>query len=271
MIFLARLQKDRDLDLRKIHRNSVERDAARLSDALKRINVLPLGSGALAGTSLPIDRKAVAKELGFASIASNSIDAVSDRDFALETVFALALVMTHLSRLGEEIVLWSSEEFLFITLPDAYATGSSIMPQKKNPDIAELVRGKTGRAYGNLISLLTIVKGLPLAYNRDLQEDKPPVFDSLDTVQMSLDILSEMMSKLKFNKARMYEAAAKGYSTATDVAEYLVQKGLPFRDAHEVTGRIVAYAIKTRRSFTSYLLRISACTRSSLRVMCLIV
>ncbi len=225
----------------------LERDAARLSDALKRINVLPLGSGALAGTSLPIDRKAVAKELGFASIASNSIDAVSDRDFALETVFALALVMTHLSRLGEEIVLWSSEEFSFITLPDAYATGSSIMPQKKNPDIAELVRGKTGRAYGNLISLLTIVKGLPLAYNRDLQEDKPPVFDSLDTVQMSLDILSEMMSKLKFNKARMYEAAAKGYSTATDVAEYLVQKGLPFRDAHEVTGRIVAYAIKNKK------------------------
>ncbi len=225
----------------------LERDASRLADSLGRINVLPLGAGALAGTSLPIDRKAVASELGFASVASNSMDAVSDRDFALESVFVFALVMAHLSRLGEEIVLWSSEEFSFITLPDAYATGSSIMPQKKNPDVAELVRAKTGRAYGNLMSLLTIVKGLPLAYNRDLQEDKPPVFDSVDTVQMSLGVLAEMMSRVKFNKARMYEAAAKGYSTATDVAEYLVRKGMPFREAHEVTGRIVAYGIKNRK------------------------
>ncbi|MCK4911375.1 MAG: argininosuccinate lyase [Thermodesulfovibrionales bacterium] len=225
----------------------LERDVARLQDAQKRINVLPLGSGALAGTSLPIDRKAVARELGFDSVALNSMDAVSDRDFALETVFALALVMTHLSRLGEEIVLWASEEFSFISLPDAYATGSSIMPQKKNPDIAELVRGKAGRAIGNLMALLAIMKGLPLAYNRDLQEDKPPVFDSVDTAKASLSVIAEMMSKVRFNKSRMYEAAAKGFSTATDVAEYLVRKGMPFREAHEVTGRIVAFCLKKEK------------------------
>ena len=222
----------------------LERDVARLQDAQKRINVLPLGSCALAGTSLPIDRRSVASELGFKSVSSNSIDAVSDRDFALETVFALTLVMTHLSRLGEEIVLWASEEFSFVTLPDAYATGSSIMPQKKNPDIAELVRGKAGRAIGNLVALLAIMKGLPLAYNRDLQEDKPPVFDSVDTAKASLSVLAEMMAKVRFNEARMYEAAAKGFSTATDVAEYLVRKGMPFREAHEVTGRLVAFCIK---------------------------
>jgi argininosuccinate lyase len=225
----------------------LDRDADRLRDALKRINVLPLGAGALAGTSLPIDRQFVAKELGFKSVSQNSIDSVSDRDFALEVLFDISLIMAHLSRMGEEVVLWASEEFSFIVLPDAYATGSSIMPQKKNPDIAELVRGKTGRTYGNLFTLMTIIKGLPLAYNRDMQEDKPPLFDSVDTVKASLSVMSEMMVKLKFNKKRMYEAAARGYSTATDVAEYLVRQGLPFRDAHEVTGKIVADCIKKNK------------------------
>jgi argininosuccinate lyase len=223
----------------------LDRDHDRIEDALKRINVLPLGAGALAGTSLPIDRGSVAKELGFKSVASNSMDAVSDRDFVLETAFVLSLVMAHLSRFGEEIVLWSSGEFGFISLPDAYATGSSIMPQKKNPDVAELVRGKAGRVFGNLMALLTIVKSLPLAYNRDLQEDKPPIFDSVDTVKASLSVLAEMVPKLRFDEARMSEFASRGYSTATDVAEYLVRRGVPFREAHEVTGRLVAYCIKS--------------------------
>jgi argininosuccinate lyase len=221
----------------------LERDRERLTDCQKRINVLPLGAGALAGTSLPIDRKYVAELLGFKAVAANSIDAVSDRDFALEFVFAASMVMAHLSRLSEELVLWASEEFSFVSLPDAFATGSSIMPQKKNPDVPELVRGKAGRVYGDLVALLTIMKGLPLAYNRDLQEDKPAVFDTVDTVKGCLAVLAEMLPRLGFNEKRMYEAASRTYSTATDVAEYLVGKGMPFRKAHETTGRIVAYCI----------------------------
>jgi argininosuccinate lyase len=222
----------------------LERDRERLTDCLRRINVLPLGAGALAGTSLPIDRKYVAELLGFRAVAANSIDAVSDRDFALEFVFAASMVMAHLSRLSEELVLWASEEFSFVELPDAFATGSSIMPQKKNPDVPELVRGKAGRVYGDLVALLTIIKGLPLAYNRDLQEDKPAVFDTVDTVKGCLAVLAEMLPRLGFNEKRMYEAASRAYSTATDVAEYLVGKGMPFREAHETTGRIVAYCIE---------------------------
>jgi len=221
----------------------LERDRERLTDARKRINVLPLGSGAMAGTSLKIDRRSVAKELGFGSVSANSMDSVSDRDFALEFCFAAGLIMAHLSRLSEELVLWNTEEFGFVSLPDAYATGSSIMPQKKNPDVPGLTRGKTGRVYGNLMALLTIVKGLPMTYNRDLQEDKPPVFDTVDTVKGALGVYAEMFPRLKFEKKRMADAAARAYSTATDLAEYLVGRGMPFREAHGVTGRIVAQAV----------------------------
>ena len=221
-----------------------ERDRARLMDTRGRINVMPLGSGAMAGTSLKIDRKSVAKELGFASVSANSMDSVSDRDFALEFCFAGGLIMTHLSRLSEELVLWNSEEFGFVTMPDAYATGSSIMPQKKNPDVPELTRGKTGRVYGNLMALLTIVKGLPMTYNRDLQEDKPPVFDTVETVKGALGVYGDMFGKLKFNASVMTAAASRAYSTATDLAEYLVRQGMPFREAHEVTGKVVAYAVE---------------------------
>jgi argininosuccinate lyase len=229
------------------HVEMLERDRERFRDSLKRVNVLPLGSGALGGTRLPVDRKYVAEQLGFRAVSANSMDAVSDRDFALEFVFAAGVLMTHLGRLSEELVLWSSEEFSFITLPDAYATGSSIMPQKKNPDVPELVRGKTGRVYGNLMSLFTLMKGLPLAYNRDMQEDKPPVFDTVDTLKGCLTVLAEMIPRITFNEERMYEAASRSYTTATDIAEYLVRKSLPFREAHEVTGRIVAYAMEKRK------------------------
>ena len=221
----------------------LERDRQRLAETRKRINVLPLGSGAMAGTSLKIDRKYVARELDFSSVSRNSMDAVSDRDFTLEFCFNAGLIMAHISRLSEELVLWNSEEFSFVTLPDAYATGSSIMPQKKNPDVPELARGKVGRVYGNLMALLTIIKGLPLTYNRDLQEDKPPVFDTVDTVKGALGVFSDMFPRLEFNAERMAREASRAYSTATDLAEYLVGKGMPFRDAHEVTGRIVAHAV----------------------------
>jgi argininosuccinate lyase len=220
------------------------RDEERLKDALKRTNVLPLGSCALSGTSLPIDRQWVAKELGFEGISANSMDAVSDRDFVIDFMSAGAVLMMHLSRLSEEIVLWSTEEFSFITLPDEYATGSSMMPQKKNPDVAELARGKTGRVYGGLMGILTLMKGLPLTYNRDLQEDKPLLFDGVDTVKKTLSVFTDMLPNIKFNKERMVRAAGQGFSTATDMAEYLVKKGLPFREAHEVTGEAVMYAIK---------------------------
>ena len=220
-----------------------ERDAARLRDTLKRVNVLPLGAGALAGSSLPIDRDYVARLLGFDGIAENSIDAVSDRDFAIEFAAAAAILMMHLSRMSEELVLWSTEEFSFIELPDAFTTGSSIMPQKKNPDVAELIRGKSGRAFGSLVALLTMMKGLPLSYNRDMQEDKIPVFDAVDTVKASLAVLAAMVPHIVFKEERMSDTAADAYATATDIAEYLVRKGMPFREAHEVTGRIVLYCI----------------------------
>ncbi len=222
----------------------LQRDRERLEDALKRINTLPLGACALAGTTLPIDRAYVARLLGFKRIAENSMDAVSDRDFAIEFLSFGAILMMHLSRLAEELVLWSTEEFSFLELPDAFATGSSIMPQKKNPDVAELIRGKSGRVYGALLSLLTTMKALPLTYNRDMQEDKIPLFDTVDTLKAVLTVLIEMLPALKFNRGRMRETAAGGYALATDLAEYLVSKGLPFRKAHEVAGGIVRYAVE---------------------------
>ena len=219
-----------------------ERDRGRLEDCFKRVNIMPLGAGALAGTVLPIDRGFVAKQLGFAGIAENSMDAVSDRDFAIEFTAACAQIMMHLSRLSEELVLWSSAEFGFITIADAFTTGSSIMPQKKNPDVAELTRGKTGRVYGSLTALLTIMKGLPLAYNRDMQEDKEPVFDAADTVTLSLGVFAEMLKSLTIHQEAMRTAAEDGFITATDLADYLVRKGMPFRKAHEIVGRAVLRA-----------------------------
>lgn len=215
------------------------RDGERIGEARKRINVMPLGAGALAGTTYPIDRDFVASELGFDQVCRNSIDAVSDRDFLLEVAFDLSLVMMHLSRFSEEIILWSTTEFGFITLDDAYSTGSSIMPQKKNPDAAELVRGKAGRVFGDLIGLLTIMKGLPLAYNKDMQEDKELVFDSLDTVQMCLRVFTDMARTMKVNTGAMFRATQDGFLNATDLADYLVTKGESFRNAHEIVGRIV--------------------------------
>lgn len=225
----------------------LNRDHDRLRDCLKRVNILPLGSCAMAGTSLPIDREYVADVLGFDGIAENSIDAVSDRDFVIEFLSNTSILMMHLSRFAEELVLWSTEEFGFITISDAFTTGSSIMPQKKNPDVAELIRGKTGRVYGDLLSLLTTMKGLPLSYNRDLQEDKEPLFDAIDTVKATLGVLREMIPAISFNQDRMYQSASRGYTTATDIAEYLVKKGIPFRQAHEITGRIVLYCLKREK------------------------
>ena len=223
------------------------RDAQRLNDCMKRINVLPLGAAALAGTSLPIDRKLTAKILNFPAVSKNSMDTVADRDFIAEFIFASSLVMMHLSRFCEDLVLWSSDEFGFVEISDAYTTGSSIMPQKKNPDVAELIRGKTARVYGDLFTIMTILKGLPMAYNRDLQEDKEPLFDAVDTVKDCLAIFTEMIKHTKFNAAKMYGAAKGGFSTATDIAEYLVGKGLPFRQAHEIVGKIVAYCLKNKK------------------------
>ena len=220
------------------------RDGERLSDCRKRLNVMPLGSGALAGTTYPLDRESVAEELGFDSITQNSLDGVSDRDFVCELAFDLSLIMTHLSRFSEEIILWSSHEFSFIELDDAYSTGSSIMPQKKNPDVAELVRGKTGRVYGSLTGLLTMLKGLPLAYNKDMQEDKEQMFDAIDTVKMCLPVFKNMLATMQVRKDRMLNGAKGGFTNATDVADYLVKHGLPFRDAHGVVGRMVAYCIE---------------------------
>ena len=220
-----------------------QRDGERFRDCMLRTDACPLGSCALAGTSLPIDRAYTAKLLGFSRASGNSIDSVSDRDFALEFLSCSAIAMMHLSRLAEELILWSTEEFRFIEISDRFTTGSSIMPQKKNPDVAELLRGKTGRVYGNLIALLTLMKGLPLAYNRDMQEDKLPVFDSAETLKTCLSVLQEMMKEITFNRERLRETAAGGYSTATDIAEYLVRKGVPFRVAHEITGRIVLSCI----------------------------
>ncbi|WDV47526.1 argininosuccinate lyase [Clostridiaceae bacterium M8S5] len=220
-----------------------KRDRDRLSDTLKRTDILPLGSGALASTTYPIDRGFVAESLNFSAISINSLDAVSDRDFCIELINTLSLIMMHLSRFSEEIVLWCSYEFKFIELDDAYSTGSSIMPQKKNPDIAELVRGKTGRVYGDLLGLLTTLKGLPLAYNKDMQEDKEATFDAIDTVKMCLPIFTDMITTMKVNKKSMYKAASNGFLNATDAADYLVKKGLAFRDAHEIIGKLVLYCI----------------------------
>ena len=228
----------------------LDRDRQRLSDAFARVDVLPLGAGALAGTTLPIDPKRVAKELGFARIAANSIDAVSDRDFILEYLAALAILFAHLSRLAGEITVWASSEFGFVGLDDAYSTGSSMMPQKKNPDVAELVRGKSGRVFGNLMAVLTVVKGLPLAYNSDLQEDKQALFDSTDTALSSVEQLSGLLESLTFRTDRMQEAAGEDLMLATDLAEYLVARSIPFRSAHEIVGRLVAHVIRTGGKLT---------------------
>jgi argininosuccinate lyase len=225
----------------------LERDKGRLEDCLKRLNVSPLGAGALAGTTFPIDREAVARELGFDGVTKNSIDSVSDRDFSIEFLSASSIIMMHLSRFAEELILWSSSEFDFIELPDSFCTGSSIMPQKKNPDVPELVRGKTGRVYADLFSLLTTMKGLPLAYNKDMQEDKEPVFDAVDTVKDCLRAFSMMLPGIRLNKERMLKAAGGGFSTATDMADYLVRKGVPFRDAHEIVGKCVRYCIEKEK------------------------
>jgi argininosuccinate lyase len=229
-----------------------KRDRERLQESFKRINTMPLGSAALAGTSYPINRERTAELLGFERISLNSIDAVSDRDFAIEFASNASLIMMHLSRFSEEIILWSSAQFEFISLPDSFCTGSSIMPQKKNPDVPELVRGKTGRVTGNLISLLTIMKGQPLAYNKDNQEDKEPLFDSVETIYACLRIFADMVPTINTNKDNMYQSALKGYTTATDLADYLVKKGLAFRDAHDVVGRAVSYGLKERKDLSEF-------------------
>lgn len=221
----------------------IKRDIERLDDCYKRTDVMPLGSGALASTTYPLDRELVAMELGFSSITENSLDGVSDRDFCIELAAALSILMMHLSRFSEELILWSTSEFSFVEMDDAFSTGSSIMPQKKNPDVAELVRGKTGRVYGSLTTLLTIMKSLPLAYNKDMQEDKEAIFDCIDTVKMCVPVFTKMLSTIKVKKQNMYKAAGGGFSNATDVADYLVKKGLPFRSAHEVVGKMVLYCV----------------------------
>lgn len=224
--------------------NMLSRDIGRLKDTNKRMDRCPLGSGALASTTYPIDRKEAADLLGFADVTQNSLDGVSDRDFCIELASALSILMMHLSRFSEEIILWCSWEFKFIELDDAYATGSSIMPQKKNPDITELIRGKTGRVYGDLTTLLTMMKGLPLAYNKDMQEDKEAIFDAIDTVKLCLGTFTPMLETMRVNKENMRAAAAKGFINATDCADYLVKKGLPFRDAYKITGTLVARCIE---------------------------
>ena len=229
-----------------------KRDRERLYEGFKRINTMPLGSAALAGTSYPINRDRTAELLGFERISLNSIDAVSDRDFAIEFVSSASLIMMHLSRFSEEIILWSSSQFDFISLPDSFSTGSSIMPQKKNPDVPELVRGKTGRVTGNLISLLTLMKSQPLAYNKDNQEDKEPLFDSVDTIFNCLHVFADMVPMIKSNKDNMYQSALKGFTTATDLADYLVKKGLAFRDAHDTVGKAVSYGIKENKDLNEF-------------------
>lgn len=222
----------------------LKRDTARFTDCRKRINYLPLGAAALAGTSYPIDREFVAKALSFDGVCENSLDAVSDRDFAIEFTAASAILMTHLSRFSEELILWSSPRFAFVDIADRFCTGSSIMPQKKNPDVPELVRGKTGRVNGHLVALLTLMKGQPLAYNKDNQEDKEPLFDTADTLLMTLEIYADMLQGIVVNKVNMRQAALEGFATATDLADYLVKKGMPFRDAHEAVALAVKYAVK---------------------------
>ncbi len=233
----------------------LERDIARFYNCLERADVMPLGSGALAGVAYNIDRKYVAKKLGFNDISQNSLDAVADRDFIIEFEADASLCMMHLSRLAEELVLWSSGEFDFIEIDDAYTTGSSIMPQKKNPDIAELARGKTGRVYGNLMGLLTTMKGLPLAYNRDMQEDKEGFFDTVDTLMSTLEVFAGMLNTIHIKTDKTTDAAQEGYLLATNLADYLVKKGLPFRTAHEATGKLVTYAIKNNKSLKNLTLK----------------
>jgi len=239
----------------------LQRDRERFADCLRRVNVLPLGAGALAGTTLPIDQAYVAKLLEFPVVAANSEDAVSDRDFAVEFLSCCAILAMHISRFAEEVVLWASAEFGFIELPDAFATGSSIMPQKKNPDVAELARGKAGRVFGDLVSLLTVLKGLPLSYNRDLQEDKEPVFDAANTIRHMLDVLPPMLQAINFRVERMRAAAAEGFLNATDIADYLVTKSIPFREAHEIVGRIVRHCLQTGE-------RLEALSLTRLREFC---
>ena len=226
----------------------LRRDIGRLQDAYKRADQMPLGSGALATSTYPIDREFVAKELRFSDVTWNSLDSVSDRDYVIETLSALSIIMMHLSRFSEEIILWCTNEFNFIELDDGYSTGSSIMPQKKNPDVAELVRGKTGRVYGDLITLLTVMKGIPLAYNKDMQEDKEALFDALDTVTLSLKTFTGMLDTMKVKKEVMRKGAAGGFTNATDVADYLVKHGIAFRNAHEIVGEIVIYCINKNKA-----------------------
>ena len=226
----------------------LERDYERLVLCYWRTDVLPLGAGALAGTSFPIDREYVAKLLKFSRVTKNSLDTVSDRDFVIDYLAFASILMMHLSRLCEELILWSSSEFNFIEISDSFCTGSSMMPQKKNPDVPELIRGKTGRVYGNLITMLTILKSLPLSYNRDLQEDKEALFDSVDTVKNSLVILKDVISNLKVKEEKMQEKACAGFLTATDISDYLVKKGLAFRESHEVVGKLVRYCIDKRKT-----------------------
>ena len=224
------------------------RDIDRLNDCRKRTDFMPLGSGALATTTYPIDREFVAGELGFSKVTRNSLDGVSDRDFAIELAGVLSIIMMHLSRFSEELIIWSTNEFSFVEMDDSYSTGSSIMPQKKNPDVAELIRGKAGRVYGHLIGLLTVMKGLPLAYNKDMQEDKEAIFDAIDTVKLCLPVFEGMVSTMKINSIAMRKGASGGFTNATDGADYLVKKGMPFRDAHAVIGKLVFYAISKDKS-----------------------
>jgi argininosuccinate lyase len=227
----------------------LERDRERLKDCLKRVNVLPLGSAALAGTTFPIDRQFVAKMLGFGSVSANSIDAVSDRDFIIEFVSALSIAMMHLSRICEELIIWSSSEFGFVALADEFVSGSSIMPQKRNPDVAEIIRGKTGRVYGSLMAVLTLMKSLPLAYDRDMQEDKPPLFDSVDSIKLSLEMLAEMIATMKVNGERMGSFLDSGFLCATEAADALAKKGVPFRQAHEKVKTLVQYCMGENKGF----------------------
>ncbi|MBW6485683.1 MAG: argininosuccinate lyase [Syntrophobacterales bacterium] len=231
-------------------REMFDRDLSRLYDCRVRMNVMPLGAAALAGTGLPIDRKYVARLLKFPRVTENSMDTVSDRDFVAEFIFVASLIMAHLSRFCEDLVLWSTDEFGYIEIADSFTTGSSIMPQKKNPDVAELIRGKTGRVYGDLVAILTLLKGLPMTYNRDLQEDKEALFDALDTTKASLRIFTMMVGHIAFRREKMATGAEGGFSTATDIAEYLVRKGTPFREAHGIVGKIVAFCIKNKKKLT---------------------
>lgn len=229
-----------------------KRDIDRLGDTYRRMNVMPLGSGALAGTTYPLDRQYVAEQLGFDSVTLNSVDGVSDRDFVIELASDLSICMMHLSRFCEELILWNSNEFSFIEMDDSCSTGSSIMPQKKNPDVAELIRGKTGRVYGSLVSILTTMKGIPLAYNKDMQEDKECIFDAVDTLKLCIPVFDKMISTMKANKSQMYSGAGKGFTNATDAADYLVKKGMPFREAHAVIGKMVLYAIEHGKALSDF-------------------